>query len=187
MKNILERPPRTIMEVFKSLPEGTLAELIDNILYMSPSPVSKHQIALNEINFQLLQYFKKHSSGSVFISRLDVFLDEENNAVQPDIIVIMNENRHIIHENGYIHGVPDLLIEVLSPGNKEHDLIIKKDLYERFGVKEYWIVDPDTKLSLGYVLEGTKYKQTGENIGFLDISLLKITIKFQVLVPSAFI
>lgn len=178
MKVTLERPPRTIMEVYKSLPEGTLAELINNVLYMSPSPVSKHQIILNEINFQLLQYFKQKSIGMVYVSPLDVFLDESSNAVQPDIIVILNPNRHILHEEGHIHGIPDLLIEILSPGNKDHDLIKKKDLYERFGVKEYWAVDPDNKLALGYALKDNKYAQITESIGILNSPLLNIQIKF---------
>lgn len=178
MRNTLETPPRTIMEVYKTLPEGTLAELIDNIIYMSPSPISKHQVILNEINFQLLQYFKNHSSGMVFISPLDVYLDESSNAVQPDVIVVLNENRHIIHENGHIHGVPDMLVEVLSPGNRDHDLVIKKDLYERFGVKEYWIVDPETKWSVGYTLEKNRYKLIAEDNALLDCRLLKTQIRF---------
>lgn len=178
MRKNVETPPRTIMEVYKTLPQGTLAELIDNVIYMSPSPISKHQIILNEINFQLLQHFKKESTGMVFISPLDVYLDESSNAVQPDIIVLLNQSRSILNEEGHIHGVPDLLIEILSPGNKDHDLIKKKDLYERFGVKEYWIVDPETKLSLGYALEGKRYRQIGEEMGLLKITLLNIQINF---------
>jgi Uma2 family endonuclease len=178
MKSLIETPPRTIMEVYKSLPEGTLAELIDNTIYMSPSPISKHQLILNEINFQLLQFLKKDASGLVFIAPYDVYLDETSNAVQPDIVVVLEDNRNIIDPNGHIHGVPDLLVEVLSPGNKDHDLIKKKDLYERFGVKEYWIIDPETKLALCFQLVSGKYVKAGEEVGLIQSILLKLKIQF---------
>jgi len=171
-------PPRTIMEVYKMLPEGTLAELIDNTIYMSPSPISKHQLILNEINFQLLQLFRTDKRAIVFVAPFDVYLDERSNAVQPDIVVVLSGNKNIIDPNGHIHGVPDLLVEVLSPGNKEYDLIKKKDLYERFGVKEYWIVDPDTKLALCYELKNGRYLKAGEEISFIKSPLLKLDIRF---------
>ncbi|MCI0750791.1 MAG: Uma2 family endonuclease [Flammeovirgaceae bacterium] len=178
MKPLLETPPRTIMEVYKSLPEGTLAELIDNTIYMSPSPISKHQLILNEINFQLLQFLKKDNKGVVFIAPFDVYLDETSNAVQPDIVVVLKNNEKIIDPNGHIHGIPDLLVEILSPGNKDYDLIKKKDLYEKFGVEEYWIVDPDTKLALCYELRNKKYAKSGEEIGFIKSPLLKLEVRF---------
>lgn len=178
MKPEIQSPPRTIMEVYKSLPEGTLAELIDNTIYMSPSPITKHQRVLNTINHSLLNYFVKEKSGEVFIAPFDVYLDENSNAVQPDIIVVLNENSGIIDPNGHIHGVPDLLIEILSPGNKEHDLVKKKDLYEKFGVKEYWIVDPDTKLALVFFLQGNQYVKIGEAMGNIESRLLPLQITF---------
>ncbi|MEQ9304915.1 MAG: Uma2 family endonuclease [Marinoscillum sp.] len=85
----MTRPPKTIMEVYKGLPEGTLAELIDNQIYMSPSPLTKHQVLLNEINFSLKKYLDQNNLGTVLIAPLDVYLDETSNAVQPDIIVIL--------------------------------------------------------------------------------------------------
>jgi Uma2 family endonuclease len=178
MKPLLETPPRTIMEVYKNLPEGTLAELIDKTIYMSPSPISKHQLVLNKINNQLYNHFEKHNSGIIFIAPFDVYLDEHSNAVQPDIVVVLEENKNIIDPEGHIHGVPDLLVEVLSPGNKEFDLIKKKDLYERFGVKEYWIVDPDSKQALCYRLQNGKYEKTGEGTGSIKSPLLKLEITF---------
>lgn len=166
------------MEVFKILPEGTLAELIDNTIYTSPSPASKHQLLLNEINFQLMQLFKENKSGTVFITPFDVYLDEESNAVQPDIVVVLNESQNIIDPNGHIHGVPDLLVEILSPGNQEYDLIKKKNLYERFGVKEYWIVDPETKLAMVFQLRNKQYEKIGESIGSIESILLGHTFTF---------
>ncbi|MBR10158.1 MAG: hypothetical protein CMP48_21015 [Rickettsiales bacterium] len=77
-----------------------------------------------------------------------------------------------------MHGVPDLLVEVLSPGNKDHDLIRKKDLYERFGVKEYWIADPDTNLVLGYQLVNKLYEKIHEEIGTFQSPLLDLSFSF---------
>lgn len=64
------------------------------------------------------------------------------------------------------------------PGNKDHDLVVKKDLYERSGVKEYWIVDPETKWSVGYALEKNRYKLIAENNALLDCRLMKTQIRF---------
>lgn len=64
----------------------------------------------------------------MFLPPFDVYLDEQSNAVQPDIIVVLNENKKIIDPNGHIHGVPDLLVEILSPGNRGFDLIGKRSL-----------------------------------------------------------
>ena len=166
------------MEVYQSLPEGTLAEVINNQIFMSPFPLVKHQKILNTINSRLYNYFQATGLGEVFISPLDVYLDETSNAVQPDIIVVLKDNFNIINEQGHIHGTPDLLVEILSPGNKEYDLIKKKDLYERFGVKEYWIVDPETKLALVYKLVGGKYQGVGDDIGSITSDLIQTKIDF---------
>jgi Uma2 family endonuclease len=178
MKPEIEVPPKTIMEVYKSLPEGTLAELIDNSVHKSLSPVSKHQLVLNRINNSLFNHFEKFNNAILFIAPFDVYLDETSNAVQPDLIVVLKENEKIIDPNGHIHGVPDLLVEILSPGNKDYDLIKKKDLYEKFGVKEYWIVDPDTRLALCYGLEAGRYNKYHEQIGSIKSSLLTIAFDF---------
>lgn len=138
----MERPPRTIMEVYKSLPEGTLADLIDDVIYVRPFPVYRHQKILQEILKKLDAEVTNKKLGEVILGPFDVYLDEESNAVQPDIVVVRNKSMHILDEKGHIHGVPDLLVEILSPGNTDHDIVRKKDLYERFGVKEYWVVEP---------------------------------------------
>jgi Uma2 family endonuclease len=178
MKPLLETPPRTIMEVYKNLPAGTLAELIDNTIYMSPSPVRKHQKILQSIFRKLSDDIEDRGKGDIFIAPFDVYLDETSNAVQPDIVVVLKANEQIIEPNGHIHGVPDLLVEVLSPSNKEYDLIKKKDLYERFGVKEYWIVDPDTRLALCYQLVNSKYQKANEEIGRIQSPLLNLEVSF---------
>lgn len=174
----IESPPRTIMQVYKSLPEGTLAELIDNLLYMSPSPVFKHQRVLQNLFIKLSSVITDDDSGEVIIAPFDVYLDETSNAVQPDIVVVLKDNLKILNEEGHIHGVPDLLVEVLSPGNTDHDRIRKKNLYEKFGVKEYWIVDPDTKHVSVFFLKNEKYQLHFEGLSNVESKLLKQSFQF---------
>jgi Uma2 family endonuclease len=176
METLLQ-PPRTMMEVFDMLPEGTLAELIDNHLCMSPAPLFPHQKILLAIANELLNHLNDQK-GEVIIAPFDVKLDASRNAVQPDIVVILKTNPNQINKEGKYFGVPDLLVEILSPGNKDHDLIIKKDLYEKFGVKEYWIVDPETKLTLGFALNDKRYEKISEKIGQVQSPLLNTEFSF---------
>jgi Uma2 family endonuclease len=177
MKGIqLDSPPRTIMEVYKSLPEGTLAELIDHVIYMSPAPLFKHQDILFEIAQLLRNHLKNEASGKLVIAPFDVYLDNSGNAVQPDITVVLNSNRGRLE--GQFYGVPDLIVEVLSPGNKDHDLVKKKELYERFGVKEYWVVDPETKETRIFQLNQNKYVVTGTLTAKIDSPLLGFSFSF---------
>jgi Uma2 family endonuclease len=157
----IQTPPGTIMEVFKTLPEGTLAELINGSIYRSPAPTPKHQRIVRELAFELSASVKRNNKGEIFFAPCDVFLDEELNAVQPDIIFISKEKSKIVLEDDSIHGVPDILIEVLSKGNANHDAVRKKELYQRFGVREYWIINPDTKESIGYILQDRIYTACG--------------------------
>ncbi|MBX2897458.1 MAG: Uma2 family endonuclease [Cyclobacteriaceae bacterium] len=172
MQETIVYPPRTIMEVFKMLPEGTLAEVIDKTLYMSPTPVTNHQRIISKLIIQIGGFLEKLNSGEIFTAPFDVFLDADSNAVQPDLLVVLNANKHIIDETSTIHGVPDLIIEVLSPGNKKHDLITKKVLYEKFGVKEYWVVDPAEKQAIGFELRNNKYEEFFNCKGELKSNLL---------------
>jgi Uma2 family endonuclease len=170
--------PRTIMEVFHMLPEGTLAEVINNTLYMSPTPTLKHQRLSRKLSTQSDHYVSALDCGEIFYAPLDVFLDHETNAVQPDIFFIAKENAVVLNANGTIHGIPDLIIEILSPGNRKHDLVIKKDLYEKFGVKEYWTVDPDTKEVVGYEHLNDRYTALPASPGEIKSTLLHHTFTF---------
>ncbi len=178
MGHSIASPPKTIMEAYQCLPEGTLAELIDNVIYMSPSPVYNHQKMVKTFLTRINSYFSKNNIGEIIPSPFDVYLDENSNAVQPDLTIIFKENLSILNPKGHIHGVPDMLIEILSPGNKDHDLIKKKDLYERFKVKEYWIVDPDSKLTLGYSLLKDKYQLIHEGVGHFASRLIDFEFSF---------
>ncbi len=176
MHESITRPPKTIMEVYKMLPEGTLAELINGILYMSPSPVEKHQRIITRLISQIYAFIEKYDLGEVFTAPFDVYLDADANAVQPDILFIAKENLSIIQ--GHVYGVPDLIIEILSEGNPTHDTKRKKELYEKFGVKEYWIIDPETKQTTGYSFVKGAFKTLPSQPGQISSPLLAETFSF---------
>jgi Uma2 family endonuclease len=169
-------PPRTIMEEYKSLPEGTLAQLIENELIMSPAPLEKHQSILMEISAEMFQFVKKHQMGVVRVAPYDVYLDRKN-VFQPDLIFVSKANLHLIEADG-LHGSPDLVAEILSPFTAKYDLQVKKDVYERCGVQEYWLVDPADNAAIGYKLEAGSYVEFARAIGALQSELLGITIRF---------
>ncbi|HEY9340910.1 MAG TPA: Uma2 family endonuclease, partial [Hanamia sp.] len=143
MPETIIHPPKSMLEVWESLPEGTLCQLINNKLIMSPAPLDIHQVVLNEINFEIFSFLKKSKIGQVRIAPYDVHFSREN-ILQPDILFIKNENLHKIESKG-LFGSPDMIIEVLSPSTSQLDFEEKKLVYERFGVQEYFIIDPASK------------------------------------------
>ncbi|OCX50485.1 hypothetical protein BEL04_22145 [Mucilaginibacter sp. PPCGB 2223] len=136
--------PSTAIDIYRALPEGTRCEVIFNELSMSPSPGSEHQLILMEISGQLYSLLKQTKSGKVIPAPMDVYLNDTLSVVQPDILVILSKNLDFIKPDG-VYGAPDLIIEILSSGNRLHDTQKKKALYEKVGVKEYFIVDPENK------------------------------------------
>lgn len=168
------QPPRTAMEVFSLLPEGTLCEVIENQLYMSPSPNRKHQRLSIFISTRIFNFLAKKNSGEVYVAPIDVFLDSKN-AFQPDIVFVSNENSNILSDRG-IEGAPDLVIEILSTSNEKHDTVKKKAVYERCGVKEFWLVDPKARNAYGFQLSKGKYKSIGKPFKKISFRIFDLTI-----------
>jgi Uma2 family endonuclease len=130
-------------------------EIIEGIRYeFLSSPKYVHQKILT--NFHLAFHAPCSQDGEILLAPMDVHFDEEN-IVQPDIIFIANENLHIIRD-GFVFGVPDLLVEILSDSTGRRDKTIKKSLYEKHGVKEYWLADPIYRTVDQFVLESGKYR-----------------------------
>jgi Uma2 family endonuclease len=169
-------PPRTMYEVWELLPEGTLCQLVNNNLVMSPSPVNAHQVVLNKINFQILCFLEVSKVGELRIAPFDVYFNKRN-IFQPDIIFITNENLNKVESKGLV-GVPDLVIEILSPGTAHIDMGEKRDIYEQYGVKEYFIVDPATKTVTSFVLQGKEFNEMETTIGIINSKLLNTLISF---------
>jgi Uma2 family endonuclease len=142
-------------------PEDVRYELIDGVAYaMSPAPTVSHQEVLLELSRQIDEALGE-SACRVLIAPLDVRLprgDEADEAVdtvvQPDLLVVCDPAR--IDERG-VRGAPDWIIEVLSPATAAHDQVRKRDLYERAGVREYWLVHPTDRIVTVYRLENGHY------------------------------
>lgn len=120
--------------------DGKRHEIIDGRHYMNGSPAPRHQAISRHIQFQLYQQIEQKKLGQVIDSPIDVQFSDYD-VVQPDLVVVLAENRIITQTR--IQGVLDLAIEILPPSNRKYDTELKKQLYEQFGVPEYWIVDPD--------------------------------------------
>lgn len=175
MKYLLDIP-RTAMEVFDMLPQGTLCEVIDNTLYMSPSPTTSHQRVLGKIFSRFQIFIEENNLGEAFIAPCDVYLDEQRNVVQPGLLFVKKVNAYIIEHKGIV-GVPDLVIEILST-NKAHDLERKLELYQRNQLPEYIIIDPETKQQWHYLLQDGSYALQPAETGKLFIRQLGFELNY---------
>jgi Uma2 family endonuclease len=129
-------------EDYAAIPDdGRRHEILDGEHYVNPAPSSYHQIVLTNLLVPLVLYAEEHQLGRVLPSPIGVVL-ADHDIVQPDIVFIRAERAHIV-EHKYIVGAPDLAVEILSDSNRRYDVRIKYDRYQRGGVREYWIVDPD--------------------------------------------
>lgn len=156
---IIESLPKTMTaEAFRQLPETNLPiELLDGAIVVSPTPKDEHQAILGEL-FALLKNIAP--SGSVRVAPLDVYLDDRN-VVQPDIFWVGEENSACQLIDGYWHGAPSLVIEILSPSTARRDKTTKFDLYQNYGVQEYWMVDPLAAYIEVWVLQGNQFTRHG--------------------------
>jgi Uma2 family endonuclease len=158
-------------------------ELIGGEFFMVPAPNMWHQSTSIEIEFKIKQFLEKTGLGKVFDAPCDVVLSNED-VVQPDIIFVSKENLHIITKDN-IKGSPDLLIEIISENSAQRDRIIKRRLYEKYAIKEYWIVDPDKKEIEVLTLQKEGYKTYG--IFKLQDTLSSLVLKgFQFKVKEVF-
>jgi len=171
------KPPRTGMEAFELMPEGTFCQLINDVLIMSPAPTPNHQSISGIIYEEISGFVRSQKLGKAFFSPIDVYLNDKN-VFQPDIVFVAKDRLEIIDWKKGIMGAPDLVIEVLSKGNEKYDLNEKRIAYEVSGVKEYWVVDPETKWCEGFILEEVAYKSLGERYGQLTLQIISLTVSF---------
>lgn len=123
------------------LPEEKRYELIEGELLMTPAPGTQHQTVLRRL-FKVLEAFvSTRDLGQVWFAPLDVILSDED-VVQPDLLYVARDRLGIVTERG-LRAAPDLVVEVLSEGTRERDRVVKRKLYAKYGVREYWLVDPD--------------------------------------------
>jgi Uma2 family endonuclease len=140
--------------------DGKRHEIIEGDHYMTPAPKTKHQRASANLASAMIFLVKQKGLGLVLTAPCDVILSDEN-VVQPDILFISEERAAIVTEDN-IRGAPDIVVEILSESTRKKDEVTKRKLYERFGVQEYWLVDPELELVKTYRLAQQKYGRATE-------------------------
>lgn len=145
-------------EAYAAIPnDGKRHEIIDGDHFVNPAPNIYHQQISRRIQFQLYQTIELAELGVVINAPVDVQLSDYD-IVQPDIVVVTKPRFHIITPTK-VKGVPDLIIEILSPSNPNHDLKTKRALYLRERVPEYWIVFPTEHKLLQLILRENEYEE----------------------------
>jgi Uma2 family endonuclease len=122
--------------------DGVQRELIDGELFVTPSPFVPHQRLVQRLAVSLGNHLDVHpNQGEVFPAPLDVILTAHD-VVVPDLVVVLGNQQGILTEK-HVRGAPAIVIEVLSRGTRRRDQTIKRQLFDREGVQEYWMVDPE--------------------------------------------
>src|SRR3954447_5721414 len=131
-------------------------EIIDGEMIRKSAPTPMHQEVSRNLLYTLETFNRLHKKGSIFSAPIDVYLDEFNKP-QPDLVFVSNEKKTIITNNG-IMGIPDVIIEIISPTSIIRDRIEKKNLYEKMSVPEFWLVDPQYEAIEIYKLQNNRYE-----------------------------
>lgn len=127
-------------EEYQLLPENAPYQLIQGKLIYMLSPFDRHQKILGNLHFEFRLYLRENALGQVRFAPLDVKFDKEN-IFQPDLLFVSNERKDIIQN--HIIGAPDLVVEIVSKGTKKVDEQQKKEIYGKYNVLEYWIINPE--------------------------------------------
>jgi len=120
--------------------DGLRHEIIDGEHYVTPSPATRHQRIAGNLYYLLRDHLETHPLGEIFLAPFDALLSEFD-IVVPDLLYLSNESSRFLTSKN-LQGPPDLVVEILSPSTRRRDVRLKRDLYERVGVREYWLVDP---------------------------------------------
>ncbi len=137
------KPGLLTYDDYRKTPPGQRFELVEGVLRRMDSPTVLHQDVLQRLWLLLYLQVQTTGRGKVYLAPLDVLLSDHN-VVQPDILLILTESLGIIGKEN-VSGPPDLVVEVLSPSTNQWDRQIKRQLYAKYGVREYWLVDTEAQ------------------------------------------
>jgi len=138
--------------------DGRRYELYDGEVYVCPAPRARHQLAMGELYAHLRQYAQR-TDGIVLMSPIDIVFTEHN-VLQPDICFFQASRRQFVTLDKAIRTPPDVVVEVLSPSTRRNDLGRKKATFARFGVSEYWLLDPHKEHVDRYAHADGAYERT---------------------------
>ncbi|MBV7327824.1 Uma2 family endonuclease [Chloroflexi bacterium TSY] len=158
---IFPRQGEWTYEHWVQLPDdGWKYEVIDGVLHMSPPPAIIHQDVSGELYVRMRVHARRNQLGKVLEAPCGVRLPNQPVPVEPDILFVKRERQGVIGQN-YVEGAPDLIVEILSSSNPNHDLETKYAAYQEAGVPEYWIVDYQEQTITVYHLDHGAYKLAG--------------------------
>ena len=170
MPAIQPQPESITLAQYEALPEDSRIEVFDGIIYDMASPSQIHQTILTELLVSLRNYIRKKGGNcSIFPAPFDVKLsDDPLTIVQPDLMVICDKDKL---DTKRCNGAPDFIIEIVSPSNPADDYIRKLYYYKNYGVREYWIVDPQRKsVTVNY------FEKDILNVPYTFNSVIKVNI-----------
>ena len=143
--------------------DGKRHEIIDGVHYVTPSPVTRHQAILGRLYLSIGNFLESHPQlGRVYFAPFDVIFTRWD-VVEPDLLVIAGDQLDILTTKN-VQGAPAIVVEILSPGTRKVDEQIKRRLFDRGGVREYWLIDPELDL--------VKMYRRGDDGGFSRIAEL---------------
>jgi Uma2 family endonuclease len=157
----LDLPRKLTYEDYLLFPEdGQRHEILDGEHYVTPSPFIRHQLISSKLHSRLGPFIERGNFGTLLAAPTDVILSPHDIA-QPDLLFISNGRIGIVTEPN-VQGAPDLVIEILSKSTRRRDERLKLERYDRFGVLEYWMFDPDSKGTKVYRRDGGRLRLAAE-------------------------
>ncbi|HLF88503.1 MAG TPA: Uma2 family endonuclease [Anaerolineales bacterium] len=180
-------PPQgawTYEDYLKLPDDGRRFEIIEGVLYVTNAPNFEHQFTVMEISHRIKLFVDENKLGIVLTAPFEVHLSDQTRPVFPDVLFIKSEHWPETGA-GYFEGVPDLIVEVLSPSTRRTDQVVKFTTYEQAGVPEYWIVDPKSHSIQVFVLSGREYGLLGEFVGE-DVVLSSVLAGLQIVAQTLF-
>ncbi len=154
---VAQTHPATLENLAATPDDGRTHELIDGEIVVSAARTFGHQLVSQLMNGHLFDWVREHGTGLALAAPTDVVLDNIQ-VLQPDLLYIADDNRGEIVD-GRFHGAPDLVVEIVSPTSRSRDSIVKPMRYARFGVREFWLVDPDHRSITAYDLVDGLYTE----------------------------
>jgi len=141
--------------------DGKRHELIDGEHYVTPSPNTRHQAVSGNLYFLLRSWLEQHPVGRIFYAPFDIVFTRFD-VVEPDLLYMSNERAASVLTEKHVTGAPEIIIETASPSTRKRDETIKRRLYERSGVSEYWVVDPELDVVRVYRSEDGRFRRPEE-------------------------
>jgi Uma2 family endonuclease len=134
--------------------DGKRHELIDGEHFVTPAPHTRHQRILLRLVYEMETFLRRQPLGTLLIAPADVVFSTLD-VVQPDLLFVSAARSEIV--DAFVAGAPNLAVEILSPSTRRHDEVTKRDLYDRAGVPEYWLLDPEAETVKVWLREGERF------------------------------